>query len=1386
MPADIDSLQIQISAQTTKASASINLLVKKIDKLSASLGTLNGHGLKSLANGVSQLGTAVQTIDASKTNGFAAIARNIKALSKIDAVGVGNVSNGLTSLSGGLNALSSVGNLNNVVPAINAIKNLARVDLKNFDTAKLDGISKSMSAFATQMSGISKIDSSISKVISAMARLANSGAYIGTTATYFPQLGTQVVNLTQRLSSADNIDLSISKIVDGIARLASAGNKVGATAANLGVLGDGVVDLISRLNNVPQVNANVANLVYGLGNIASSGARSGYAITGLSNRLNAFSNSSKGATKKAFSLASAIGKVYATYWLLFRAMGKVKSAIDLSSDLTEVQNVVDVTFGEYASLVEDMSKTSITDFGMSELTVKEVSSRFQAMGTAMGFTQGKMADMSIELTKLTADMASFYNMKQEDVAQDLESIFTGQTRPLRTYGLDLTEATLKEWAMSQGINANMDAMSQMEKTMLRYRYVLANTGAAQGDFARTSDTWANQTRILQQNIESLSATIGRTFINALKPVVKGLNIVIGKLHEFAKAVSNSLGVIFGWKYEEGNGGLTTDIIEGSNAAEDLSGGLADATNNAKKLKQQVQGIDELNILTSKDSTDNGSGMSGLNDDYPYGQSGQWVKDENLLDYESKLDTLYKLGDFIGTTIKNQLEGIDWNDVYSSADDFGEGLADFLNGLISPELFYSLGKTIANSLNTAILASLTFADNFDFSDFGLSIANGVNGFFENFDFAQTAKTINKWVHGLEDTLISAVANLNYKAVLCGITEFMEEIDIDVVTLAIGAIAWKYKGKEIAFGALKSLLSKTISTGIGNGTVSIATSLSLMITTAMAGFKIGNMLYDHVPKVQELSDALVKWIFGGKDTINVSRTITMGLGGFVIAISAAKVATALAGIVATQVVPAAATALGNSAALASSCAIMGTTITNALLVGLGTALGGYTLGKILYDNNFFSFGEVTDKIAEELIHQWDRTLSLLPESVRDFAGGYVDEEYMKDLENNSVDIGPFRFDTDKIGKLFQGTAFGDLTDDVIGGTFDALGIGDKITAEADKQLAEVERRAAWKKVGTSIGEQINAGFAGVSLFKNALETGKSLIEKYFPTLAEKGKGLANSLSNGIAQGKEQLKNTVVSLFNNSVKNQLGNNQTLKQKGSDLIQGFVWGVYAKWHDGAQSLNGQLTTLLKNTTNNNIGNNQTWKTPGKNLVQGLSKGIEENWGNSNSKNSSTLVGKVNDMASKLTSSLKNFFGIHSPSRVWSDEIGKYLTLGLQEGILGEETKVQKSITGMGLRLSNSMSNAMEVAYPPSFLNFGNDMTIIGTTTHQFNTSGIGKEMSAEFRNSISGVQDEQNTLLRQQNELLYQILQKDAISGDDIYDIVVAKNRKTFNRTGASPLFV
>lgn len=591
--------------------------------------------------------------------------------------------------------------------------------------------------------------------------------------------------------SGINVGPGVTQIADLAKGIAQLGYKSSTQAiTNIPKLAVAMKDLINTLSTAPRVSQNVIDLTNALAKLARTGSSSGKAATSLGQSLNFFSKSARTAKTSSFSLASAIGKVYASYWLLFRAFGKIKKAMDLSSALTEVQNVVDVTFGGAADKIEKFADTAISKFGISELAAKKTASTYQAMGTAMGFTQGKMADMSVELTALSADMASFYNVSQEAVAKDLQSVFTGMTRPLRQYGLDLTEATLKEWALKNGMDANIKSMSQAEKTMLRYQYVLANTGASQGDFLRTQYTWANQTRILTENFKALGTVIGGMFTNAFKPLVIAINSVMGKLIEFAETVSNSLGKIFGWTYQKGGGGMASDFEDASGYSDDMADSTGKAAKNVDKMKKGLRAFDELKTLSFGDNSVGGGsgsgGGAGGGAEAGDGSGGQWVQTESIFEkYQSSLDSLYKLGEYIGSTLTDTLNGIDWERVYKGAQNFGTGLADFLNGLISPELFGAVGRTISNSLNTVLYAAESFGATFDWTDFGESVASGINNFFLNFDFNRLSRTVNIWINGFIEFIVAGLKNIKFIEIFKRAWEGLGELDLSSI-LVIGAI------------------------------------------------------------------------------------------------------------------------------------------------------------------------------------------------------------------------------------------------------------------------------------------------------------------------------------------------------------------------------------------------------------------------------------------------------------------------------------------------------------------------------------------------------------------------------------------------------------------------
>lgn len=764
--------------------------------------------------------------------------------------------------------------------------------LNSLNGASISNFASGMSQLATSLRSVSSIDTrTFSKIATNMEKLGNlDTARLVSSASALKSMATE-------LSGFANISKQSAEITQLTASISKLGSKsAGYAADNIRNLGSALKEVMTTLSNAPRVSNNIIQMTNALANLSQQGSKVGSASRSL---VTGFSNTSKSIkrTRSGFSgLASTIGKFYATYWLVMRAVGKLGSAVDLASQLTEVQNVVDTTFGDMASKVDDFTKTSIQDFGMSELTVKQISSRFQALGTSVGITSQQvangtavankalmsqnntlykttdsMADMSLNLTKLAGDMASFYDVDQADVAKSLQSIFTGTIAPLRRYGLDLTQATLSEWAMKNGLDANIKSMTQAEKVLLRYNYVMANTQAAQQDFSKTANTWANSIRVLKQEFQAWGSIIGSVIINALKPFVQALSKVMLKVISFTKTVADALGAIFGWTIEISGGGATVDGME------DIAGGVgdigdsADSSNKkAQKLKKTLLSIDEIHALD--DNSDSGSGGGSGSGGSGGGGAGGGVdsslkKTDGLIEkYKSSIKDLYSLGKYIGDALASAMESIDWKKIYQKADNFGKGLADFLNGLISPRLFYDLGATIAGSLNTALHFLNSFGTTFDWTNFGLSIANGINGFFENFDFALLAKTINAWVQGIYTMLTTAIKNVSWKDVLKGITDFLSNLDIKtveiivgtllikkIISLKLGSVALAFIGKSLSKAIAQAIASKIgfeLVEGAGIGTAimqafktifaSLSTNLGLLIDGLFSGLSLGDAI------------------------------------------------------------------------------------------------------------------------------------------------------------------------------------------------------------------------------------------------------------------------------------------------------------------------------------------------------------------------------------------------------------------------------------------------------------------------------------------------------------------------------------------------------------------
>lgn len=751
------------------------------------------------------------------------------------------------------------------------------VSLTKIDFSKLNGFSNSISQLGTAMQSMNSVNSDNFKNISNNLSKLNK-----IDETKLESISEKINNIRFSVSSLTGATQGISQISELANGIKQLGYKSADKAIdNIPKLSSSMSKLMKELSKAPKVSQNLIDMTNALAKLARTGSSSGKAAQSLSTAFNGISKSSVsaiGGIKKIQIGLGGILKKITPILGAFQLFSLGKQSIEIASSLTEVQNVVNTTFGDYKQKIEDLANTSISKLGMSEVTAKKIGSTFQAMGGAMGFAQEEMTNMSVELVKLTGDMASFYDVAQEDVGKALQSIFTGETEPLRKYGLDLTQATLQQWALNNGIDVTVSKMSQLEKAQLRYQYVMENTGAAQGDFSKTMNSWSNQVSILKQQLQQLASVIGGTLINALKPLVNALNSAMSYIIAFAKTISNALGKIFGWQFEEGvAGGVASDFEN----AESSAGGIADATGqaakNIDKMKKGVREFDELKTIESNSDNSSSGGTSGggTSGGGATAAGGQWTQAESIFkNFESEIDSLYELGACIGKKLTDAMNSIEWDSIFEKARKFGTGLAEFLNGLISPELFGALGRTIANALNTVVDSALSFGITFDWENLGLSIASGINEFFATFDFKDLANTIDAWVQGLWTTLKTTIENIKWEDVWSGIKDFFKELDIETVGIVIGAVTVKK--------ILKMILSNGITSWIGTALSSLIKEVPIVLSNIKV--LAGGGLIAETGFISKLANALAL-AAGGAATLHEALTLAFG-----------AVATTIAGIVA----------------------------------------------------------------------------------------------------------------------------------------------------------------------------------------------------------------------------------------------------------------------------------------------------------------------------------------------------------------------------------------------------------------------------------------------------------------------------------------------------------
>ena len=503
------------------------------------------------------------------------------------------------------------------------------------------------------------------------------------------------------------------------------------------------------------------------------------------------------AIKQSFNgLGSAVKKIGLLIGGAF-AVGKLvqfgKECVALGSDLAEVQNVVDVTFTTMSDKVNEFAKNAMTSAGLSETMAKRYVGTFGAMSKSFGFSEAQAYDMSTALTQLTGDVASFYNISQDLAYIKLKSVFTGETETLKDLGVVMTQSALDQYALANGYGKTTSAMTEQEKVALRFAFVQEQLSAASGDFIRTSDSWANQVRVMQLQLQSLKATVGQGLINIFTPVLKVINILLGKLATLANAFKSFTELITGKKSSgqtsgSGAGLAGTDAIADTadqyGQAADNAEKLADATNdNAKatkkankETKNYLSSLDEVHKVTSTGSNSSstpsssggsgGTGNSGIpssvgNVDYGNLAEGETALDKisdsakKLADLLKKLwkpfqDAWKKEGKNTIEAAKNALSGI-----AKLAKSVGKSLVEVWTNGTGATMLTTMLRIAQNVLKTIGNIASGFADAWNKNNVGTQIIQNI---------ADALVVVMQFVEKIAEDTATWAANLNFYPLL----------------------------------------------------------------------------------------------------------------------------------------------------------------------------------------------------------------------------------------------------------------------------------------------------------------------------------------------------------------------------------------------------------------------------------------------------------------------------------------------------------------------------------------------------------------------------------------------------------------------------------------------
>lgn len=665
----------------------------------------------------------------------------------------------------------------------------------------------------------SKIDSlinSISRLNSSLTNQVKVNINTNTATNQLKGLEESARNVSKIITKSDtfNIDTenaksklsTVSKKVEDVNKKATEKPKVD-------------IDTSTANNNVKRLNNETNrffNIFRGNGSVVK-------AVTGsLNNIQSSFKSMTSSVTSGISKISSGLTNLKSKVELFTGALGVIslaKKAVGTASDLQEVQNVVDVIFGDMSQTINDWSKTTKDSFGIAELEAKRYSSRLGALYKDYGFTGKSLVNLSTTMTEVIADYASFFNKSFEDVYTNFESAISGASiKALRDYGINLIEANLDTYSIEKGLSTVYSKMNDVDKAALRTAYILEKSGDEAGDFARTFDSWANTLRTLKQTASEILTTVGQALIQIFKPAVDYINILLNNLAVGAERFKNYIYYLFGISDTFKEVSDTEDYASQQadkldNVSNDLTSSLTgvgdEAESSAKKMKQLLSPIDELNILadnTSDSLNDLGSSTTA--------NSANALNNALNVDYKGlQFEKPEKTIEDIQDSINKALSKVDLTKGLKN-------LANKINLFFTSHSSSNLASNMADWINKGVSAVNTFLEAVNFENIGKYIANSIINFVSKVDTKEVGKMIANLFNSLVDLLYGFLNSNDFtvigEKVADGINGIADNVNASKFGKTINLVL--KRGAEIALGLFKKVkwaeIGKTVSSGINN--------------------------------------------------------------------------------------------------------------------------------------------------------------------------------------------------------------------------------------------------------------------------------------------------------------------------------------------------------------------------------------------------------------------------------------------------------------------------------------------------------------------------------------------------------------------------------------------